>query len=84
VKFPPWRDTMKVKFLRDYHGPETNEVRFNQDSIGNFSPEIAENLIGRKIAFSIEKEPEVFEEVVEPAIKIVEPKVIVKRGRKTK
>jgi len=78
---------MKVKFLRDYHGPETNEVRFNQGYEGDFSPVIAENLISRKIAISIEpivEEKDVFDEVEQPAIKIVEPKDVVKRGRKAK
>jgi len=79
---------MKVKFLRDYHGLETNETRFNQGSEGNFPDEIAQNLISRKIVVSIEpvievKEKDVFDEVEQPAIKIVEPKVMVKRGRKS-
>lgn len=78
---------MKVKFLRDYHGKETNEVRFNQGTQGDFSEVNAKSLIERKIAVSMEpvietKEKDVFEEVEQPAIKIVEPKVMVKRGRK--
>lgn len=83
---------MKVKFLRDYHGPETNEVRYSQNAVIELSPIIADNLISRKIVVSLEpaqeevkeEEKDVFDEVEQPAIKIVEPKVIVKRGRKTK
>jgi len=80
---------MKVKFLRDYHGPETNEFRHLQGAIVDLNDLVAQNFITRKIVVSVEpvievKENDVFDEVVEPAIKIVEPKVIVKRGRKAK
>ena len=40
---------MKVKFLRDYHGPETNEFRHLQGAIVEFPDEVAENFIARKI-----------------------------------
>ena len=80
---------MKVKFLRDYHGPETNEFRHLQGAIVDLNDLVAQNFITRKIVVSVEpvievKENDVFDEVVEPAIKIVEPKITVKRGRKAK
>ena len=45
---------MKVKFLRDYHGPETNEYRHLQGAIVEFHDAVAENFIARKIVVSVE------------------------------
>lgn len=80
---------MKIKFLRDYHGPETGEIRQLQGVIVDFNDLVAQNFIDRKIAVSVEpvikvEEKDIFEEVAEPAIKVIEPKIIVKRGRKAK
>jgi len=88
---------MKVKFLRDYHGPETNEFRHLQGAIVEFPDEVAENLIGRKIVVSVEPVVEVIEEAfiepeevaeieqTEPVIEEVKPvKIVTKRKPKKK
>jgi len=45
---------MKVKFLRDYHGPETNEYRYLEGAEVVLSDEVAKNFIDRKIVVSVE------------------------------
>lgn len=85
---------MKVKFLRDYHGPETNEYRHLQGAEVELADAIALDFMVRKIVVSIE--PAEFEapvivsppeEVVvfsvdEPIKEVIAPKVIVKRKKK--
>ena len=88
---------MKVKFLRDYHGPETNEFRHLQGAVVEFPDEVAENFIARKIVVSIEPVVEVVEEAfiepeevaeieqTEPVIEAVKPvKIVTKRKPKKK
>jgi len=81
---------MKVKFLRDYHGPETNEFRHLEGAKVEFPDGVAENLIGRKIVISIDPvvedveeafiEPEI--EQTEPVIEVVKPVKIVTKSKK--
>ena len=78
---------MKVKFLRDYHGPETNEFRHLEGAKVEFPDGVAESLIGRKIVISIEPVEEVIEEVaeieaIEPVIEVVKPVKIVTKSKK--
>ena len=78
---------MKVKFLRDYHGPETNEYRYLEGVIVDLYTSDAESLIGRKIVISIEPVEEVIEEVaeieaIEPVIEVVKPVKIVTKPKK--
>jgi len=77
---------MKVKFLRDYHGPETNEFRHLQNAVVDLPEPVAPNFIQRKIVVSIEPiiEPEPVIEKEMPAVKIVEPKTETKRAYKKK
>jgi len=63
---------MKVKFLRDYHGPETNEFRHLQGAVVEFPDEVAENFIARKIVVSVEPEPIEVEPEIEAVEEVVE------------
>ena len=79
---------MKVKFLRDYHGPETNEFRHLQGAVVEFPDEVAENFIARKIVVEIKPatgglvntenpivfhdEPEIYAPVVEQTEPVIE------------
>lgn len=71
---------MKVKFLRDYHGPETNEFRHLEGAEVVLSDVVAEDFIKRRIVISIEPEP-IKEPVIESepeqveAQSVLEPKV---------
>lgn len=79
---------MKVKFLRDYHGPETSEVRHIEGAKVELDDAIATDFIARHIVISTEKVEKVVEVTDKPKVeKIIEvapdkPKVITKRTKK--
>jgi len=84
---------MKVKFLRDYHGPETNEFRHLQGAEVSLADEIALDFIARKIVVSIEPsievcevaEPEIDREIEVPEIEAILPEIkVVKPAVKRK
>lgn len=45
---------MKCKFLRDYHGPETNEHRYLEGEIVNLAEAVVMNFVERKIVISLD------------------------------
>lgn len=69
---------MKCKFLRDYHGPETNEHRYLEGEIVNLADAVVLNFVERRIVISLD-EPKA-ETVKEAAPD--KPKVISKRTKK--
>ena len=66
---------MKVKFLRDYHGPETSEFRHLEGAEVVLADAIAKDFIARHIVINIEAET-----VIEAAPD--KPKVITKHSKK--
>lgn len=84
---------MKVKFLRDYHGPETNEFRHLQGAEVVLNDAVALSFIERKIVVSIEpivevevfEEPEIEHEIEVPEVEAIMPEIkVVKPKRKKK
>jgi hypothetical protein len=68
---------MKCKFLRDYHGPETNEHRYLEGEIVNLADAVVLNFVERRIVISLD-EPKA--EVKEAAPE--KPTAITKRTKK--
>lgn len=68
---------MKVKFLRDYHGPETSEFRHLEGAEVVLDDAIAEDFIKRHIVISIEPKAEEIKEAAPD-----KPAVITKRSKK--
>jgi len=81
---------MKCKFLRDYHGPETDEHRYPEGEVVILSDAVAKNFEERRIVVILDEpkaepviEPEpVIEAVCEVEAEIVKPNKIVKRHKK--
>lgn len=81
---------MKCKFLRDYHGQETDEHRYHEGEVVILSDAVAKNFEGRRIVVILDEpkaepviEPEpVIEEVCEVEAEIVKPNKVVKRHKK--
>lgn len=69
---------MKCKFLRDYHGPETNEHRYLEGEIVNLADAVVMNFVERKIVISLDV-PKA-ETVIDAAPD--KPAVITKRSKK--
>lgn len=81
---------MKCKFLRDYHGPETDEHRYPEGEVVILSDAVAKNFEERRVVVILDEpkaepviEPEpVIEAVCEVEAEIVKPNKIVKRHKK--
>lgn len=49
---------MRCKFLRDYHGPETDEHRYLEGEVVVLSDAVVKNFAERKIVIALEEEKE--------------------------